>query len=99
MKVRVKFFGSLQHDLNQESIYWPISIDSTIRDLVKDLIQKTKYRDLQAFFYDSLEVKRSLLIFLNDQEISTLNGITTKLREGDELTFIPVIHGGFIMIF
>ena len=34
------------------------------------------------------------LILVNGREISVLNGLETKLNEGDEIVFVPVVHGG-----
>ena len=52
------------------------------------------------------ELKRSLidrqledprtnaLILVNGREISVLNGLETKLNDGDDVVFVPVVHGG-----
>lgn len=34
------------------------------------------------------------LIMVNGREISVLKGYATKLRDGDEIVFVPVVHGG-----
>jgi molybdopterin converting factor small subunit len=34
------------------------------------------------------------LILVNGKEISVLNGLETMLSDGDELVFVPIIHGG-----
>lgn len=34
------------------------------------------------------------LILLNGREISVLNGLGTKVADGDEITLVPVVHGG-----
>jgi len=34
------------------------------------------------------------LILVNGREISVLNGYETKLCDGDEIVFVPVVHGG-----
>ena len=38
--------------------------------------------------------KPNALILVNGKEINALEGLETKLQEGDELTLIPVSHGG-----
>lgn len=42
----------------------------------------------------SIIYSSSLLILVNDFEISVLNGLETELKDGDVITFIPVVHGG-----
>jgi molybdopterin converting factor small subunit len=34
------------------------------------------------------------VILVNGKEIGLLNGLETKLKDKDEILFIPVIHGG-----
>jgi MoaD family protein len=40
------------------------------------------------------ESRRDMLILVNGREMSVLAGLETTLREGDEVTLIPVVHGG-----
>jgi len=96
MIVRLQFLGSLQYDLKQQSLSYQISSEKTLRQIVSELIQDPKFRELKSFFSESLETKRSLLVFINQQEISVLNGMNTKVKNKDTIAFIPVIHGGAI---
>jgi len=52
--------------------------------------------ELKRIFSDQeLNDSRSnSLILVNGKEISILNGIETKLNDGDEIVFVPVVHGG-----
>jgi molybdopterin converting factor small subunit len=34
------------------------------------------------------------LILVNGREISVLGGLDTMIEDGDEVTFVPVVHGG-----
>ncbi len=96
MKIRLKFLGSLQYDLKQHYLPYQISSEKSVREIVTELTQNPQFKELKSFFSESLDAKRSLLIFINEQEISILDGMTTKVRANDMLTFIPVIHGGVI---
>jgi molybdopterin synthase sulfur carrier subunit len=40
------------------------------------------------------EPKPNALILVNGKEISVLNGLETKVNDGDEVVFVPVVHGG-----
>jgi molybdopterin converting factor small subunit len=40
------------------------------------------------------ELKTNALILVNGKEISVLDGVETKLKDGDELVLVPVVHGG-----
>jgi molybdopterin converting factor small subunit len=94
MKVHLKFLGSLQHYLNQQHIILNISHEKSIREIVAQLTQNSQFEELKGFFSETLDLKRSLVILLNDQEISTLDGVNTLAKADDKIAFIPVIHGG-----
>jgi molybdopterin synthase sulfur carrier subunit len=38
--------------------------------------------------------RTNALILVNGKEISVLQGLNTKIKDGDELVLIPVVHGG-----
>ena len=94
MTIRIKFLGSLQYDLKQSSYLFQTKKETTIRGVVSELTKNTQFTELKTFFTEDLETKRSILIFHNDQEISALQGMTTRVKPKDTLSFIPVIHGG-----
>ncbi|MFX0170453.1 MAG: MoaD/ThiS family protein [Candidatus Hodarchaeota archaeon] len=98
MKVHLKFLGSLQHSINQQHILFQISCEKSIREIVTELTQKSQFEELKSFFSETLDLKRSLIILLNDQEISTLEGMNTLVKADDRIAFIPVIHGGNLIL-
>jgi molybdopterin converting factor small subunit len=65
-----------------------------MQEVVSELTKNPQFAELRTFFTEALEIKRSLLIFLNDQEISVLDGMKTRVKAKDTISFIPVIHGG-----
>ena len=40
------------------------------------------------------DIRPNALILVNGKEINVLKGLETELRDGDEVTLIPVSHGG-----
>jgi len=38
--------------------------------------------------------RQNMLILLNRREIGVLNGLETEVADGDEITLVPVVHGG-----
>jgi molybdopterin converting factor small subunit len=40
------------------------------------------------------DAQSNSLILVNGKEISILNGYETLLCDGDEMVFVPVVHGG-----
>ena len=94
MIIQLIFLGSLQYDIGQMEISLDLEEGSTVKSVVKTLLENQKFKTLKNFFTDSFESNRSILIFINDQDITVLDGMSSLLQEEDKLTFIPVIHGG-----
>jgi molybdopterin converting factor small subunit len=65
---------------------------------VKELVQKiTRHSPELRRNIISGELKNPMpnsLILVNGKEISVLDGLETALKDGDEVTFVPVVHGG-----
>ena len=94
MTIRIKFLGSLQYDLKQSTYSFQAKNETTILEIVSELTKNPQFAELRTFFTEALETKRSILIFHNDQEISVLDGMKTRVKAKDTISFIPVIHGG-----
>lgn len=55
-----------------------------------------KYEAISRFLYEpsSQELRGEVAVIVNGREIRHLNGLETRLRTGDKITFIPPIAGG-----
>lgn len=50
---------------------------------------------LTPYVYDQdQEIRKHVRIYLGEQDIREKDGVTTALKEGDELSIIPAIAGG-----
>jgi molybdopterin converting factor small subunit len=60
------------------------------------LASKSNFSDLKSLLMDQgvMDPRPNALIMVSGREISTLDGLDTLLNEGDELSFLPIVHGG-----
>lgn len=66
---------------------------NTLEDLLKLLIDK--YPKLKREIYTKTgELTEYICVFVNDKPISALNGISTELKNNDEILFFIPISGG-----
>lgn len=64
---------------------------------VKSILEKLSvdYPEFKDKVYDEKgEINEYISIFVNDKPLSTLNGIETELKDGDELLLFFPISGG-----
>ncbi len=90
MVITVKFFGSLERLAKRKTIEINIVNKVELKDILKKLIELINEKE----FKNLLESPGSCVIFIDGIEISALNGLKTLVKNGSEVTIVPVIHGG-----
>ncbi|MGI5355445.1 MoaD family protein [Streptomyces sp. CA-252508] len=64
----------------------------TLADLFADL--ESRYAGIQERIVDGGELRRFVNVYLNDEDVRFLEGINTKLSDGDNVTILPAVAGG-----
>jgi sulfur-carrier protein len=92
--LNIKFIGALRRLSGKTEFTVSFQEDIAIKELVDKITQE--FPELKHTFSDQeLNDSRSnSLVLVNGREISVLNGYETKLKDGDEIVFVPVVHGG-----
>jgi len=68
---------------------------ATVRNAVQILAESFSEEAKRLLLDPELNDPRpNALILVNGKEVSALKGLETQLEEGDEITLIPVAHGG-----
>ena len=80
----IKFYWSLKNQIRNDVIELKLS-NFTIHE-IKDKLQKD-------FNLDDFNIN-NFLIAINGVEISALEGMNSKIQEGDEISIITLVHGG-----
>ncbi|HIE15218.1 TPA: MoaD family protein [Candidatus Bathyarchaeota archaeon] len=94
LKVQVKAFARIKDVLGSE-VELEIHEDMTVGDLLNELIKK--YGDAfkrQIFNPETGKLQSYVRILLNGRDIDFLNGLETRLNNGDVLALFPPIAGG-----
>ncbi|MEU9122681.1 MoaD/ThiS family protein [Streptomyces sp. NPDC048506] len=65
----------------------------TLADLFTDL--ETRHVGIRARLVDDeQQLRRFVNVYLNDEDVRFLEGISTKLADGDSVTILPAVAGG-----
>lgn len=93
MKVKVKFFALIREVAGVKEMEEEIGDNTTVRELLEKLCEKMpgKFRNL---IFDGREVSKNLIILVNRRGIRELDGLETKLKDGDEVALLPPVSGG-----
>ena len=93
MPLTMRFIGALRQISGKTQLTVDFQEGISLKDLVAKISQEMP--QLEKTLGDQLSNSRlNSLILINGREISVLNGLETKLNDGDEIVFIPVVHGG-----
>ena len=65
---------------------------TTLDELFADL--EGRHAGLRARLVDGGELRRFINVYLNDEDVRFLDGISTPLTDGDNVTILPAVAGG-----
>jgi molybdopterin synthase sulfur carrier subunit len=95
VKVEVCFVGVLRKLADEEKVALEFDDPVAVRDIVLKLTRRFSPAFRQALIDPELNDPRpNVVILVNEQEIGVLQGLETRVSDGDILTIIPVSHGG-----
>jgi molybdopterin synthase sulfur carrier subunit len=94
MAVTLRFVGALRRASGAEELDFDCREGASLMDLLKALTKER--RALRRSLLDEQldEPKPNALMLVNGREISVLDGLETKVKDGDEVVFVPIVHGG-----
>jgi MoaD family protein len=94
MPITLKFIGALRKYSGKTQLSVNISEGTSLKALLTKLTHDMP--ELEKIFSDQdlNDSQSNALILINGREISVLNGLKTKVTDGDEIVFVPVVHGG-----
>jgi len=94
MAITVKFIGAFRGISGKSSLSIKVKGVVPLSKVIERVVEEQP--KLKRVLIDSeLEDPRpNTLILVNGKEISVLNGLNTIVENGDEVTFVPIVHGG-----
>jgi len=96
LRVHVKLYGVLKTAAKTERLELDFESPISIRHLVNKLVSVIARPEFETYLIDAdtKDPRPNALILVSGTEIGALNGIDSTLRNGDEVVFLPVAHGG-----
>lgn len=94
MVVSVKFIGSFRGLSGKGELSLRIRSSVSVRCLVDKVVERLPRLKSALVDAESGEPRTNLLVLVNGREMSVLNGLETVVDDGDEVVFVPVVHGG-----
>jgi molybdopterin converting factor small subunit len=97
LKVSIRLYGVFRSAAGSGSIQLELADStSTVRAAIVQLVSHPAYRGIKQLLLDqgTTDPRSNALIMVSGREIGTLDGLDTKLGDSDELSLLPIAHGG-----
>ena len=94
MTITVKLIGALRYISGKNQLSINYQECTSLKELITIITKETPELKPSLISQQPDKSKANVLILVNEREISVLNGFETKLNDGDEIVFVPVVHGG-----
>jgi molybdopterin synthase sulfur carrier subunit len=92
IKVIIKFYAQLREFLKKSKIEIELEEGTNILQLMESLCKIYDLRE--KIFNKKNELNKQIMILKNGRQIEFLEGVKTKLLDGDEIALFPPIMGG-----
>ncbi len=94
MAVKVKFVGALRHAAGAEELSLESAEGFSVRELLGDLVQQVPELKHSLVNQQGDTTELNALVLVNGREVSVLGGLKAAVKDGDEVVFVSVVHGG-----
>jgi molybdopterin synthase sulfur carrier subunit len=94
MTIAIKFIGSMRHLSGTGELALSCKSYVAIRELMNEIIKELPELKRSLIDQQFGDPRPNALVLVNGREISVLDGLETKLKDGDEVVLIPFVHGG-----
>jgi molybdopterin synthase sulfur carrier subunit len=94
VRVNFRFVGNFRNLAGKGKFTLELSEGILLKEAIKQIIEKFPKIERALIDPELDDPRPNTLIIVNGREISVLNGLETLLKDGDEVVFVPVSHGG-----
>ncbi|MET9959075.1 MoaD/ThiS family protein [Streptomyces sp. NPDC006326] len=67
---------------------------ATLSELFADL--EKRHKGIEERIVDGGKLRRFVNVYLNDEDVRFLDGISTAVKDGDSVTILPAVAGGSV---
>ena len=96
MRIFLKLYGVFRSAAGSDAIALDLPDGhTTVKLAIAELLSRPMFSELKRLMLDEASDPRpNALILLGGREIGALAGLETKLKRNDELSLLPIAHGG-----
>ncbi|KYH37594.1 MAG: MoaD family protein [Candidatus Bathyarchaeota archaeon B24] len=93
VEIRVRLLGFLARLYGSDEITLRFDENPRLGELLGKLARRRR-RFRKALFDEDGDLSWNILLLVNRRDVSVLDGLDTRLEDGDEVVLAPISHGG-----
>lgn len=92
--IQVRFLGAFKKAYGKDQMLLQVQGRQRLGAVIRSIAESSS--ELRRVLLDAEldDPRPNSVILVNGKEIGVLKGLETEVGDGDEIVFIPVIHGG-----
>ena len=97
MRIHLKLYGVFKSAAGADAVSVDLpGEEKTVRLAISELLSRPSCAELRKLLLEEegCDPRSNALILLAGREIGAIAGLDTRLKEGDELSLLPIAHGG-----
>lgn len=94
MRVKIRMFGVLKKISGRDSILLSLERELKLKEIIEKVSEEINALKDILLDPELRDPRPNVIILVNGKDASLLDGLETRIKDGDEITLIPVVHGG-----
>ena len=95
MRVYVRLFTALRELAGKGEVTLDLNVDkATVGDVLRELVKKFGPKFSDYLFNEKAMVRDYLQLLVNGRSVDLLEGLKTRLDDGDVVAVVPPVGGG-----
>jgi molybdopterin synthase sulfur carrier subunit len=94
MVLTIRFVGSLRASSKKTELKLKIEKTVSLKKIIEKIAEEQPKLKRALIDPELGDPRANTITLVNGKDISVLKGMETMLKDGDEVVFVPVVHGG-----
>jgi len=94
MVLTIRFIGSLRASSKKTKLMLKLKKAVPLKEVIKIIVEEQPKLKRALIDPELGDPRTNTIMLVNGKDISVLKGLETMLNDGDEVVFVPVVHGG-----
>jgi molybdopterin converting factor small subunit len=95
MRIRIKMLGLLKKISGKSEFFLNLpSNEARLKDVIEGILKETNALREILLDPEMRDPRPNTIVLINGREMDLLGGLEAVIKDGDEIVFIPIVHGG-----